>query len=213
MSVSDLPDGPAEDIAALVDLFCYVSHLSAMQRYGLTERTPEALTLSSPAAAEWKQSRDARMLADHGGEKPLPGEYRASLVRLGWPETLRGRRLSVHSTKRTPEVREIRDSHARIAAVGETFVQMLDRPELCGGMAHVLDVWDARAGAYLREIIPAVDRSPEKIIKVRAGYILEERLGVRDATVAGWLRFAQRGGSRLLDPSKPYVGASIPRSG
>ena len=45
LTVSDLP---AEDIICLVDSTCHVSHLSAMQRWGLTDRSPNALILTRP---------------------------------------------------------------------------------------------------------------------------------------------------------------------
>jgi predicted transcriptional regulator of viral defense system len=200
--VIDVPDGTAEDVTGLVDPFCYVSHLSAMQRYGLTNRSPEALTLSTPTA--WKDAALARMRADYG-EAETPGHYRFPLSRIDAPEIVRRRSIAFHATNRTPLLRDIRDSFARIAAIGETFVQMLDRPELCGGMDHVVEVWSEHAKTYLREIIPAVERASEKIIKVRAGYLLDEHLGVRDPRIEDWTQHAQNGGSRRLDPTKPYA--------
>ena len=202
--VIDVPDGTAEDITGLIDPFCYVSHLSAMQRYGLTTRSPEALTLTTPIA--WKDAALARMRADYGAPES-PGQYRFPLWRIDAPEIIRRRPIAFHTTNRTPLLRDIRDSFARIAAIGETFVQMLDRPELCGGMDHVVEVWEEHTKTYLREIIPAVERAPEKIIKVRAGYLLDERLGVSDPRIDGWTQHAQNGGSRRLDPTKPYASS------
>jgi flavin-binding protein dodecin len=74
-------------------------------------------------------------------------------------------------------------------------------------MGHVLDVWDRAAEPWTNEIIEAVDGAESKIDKVRAGYILEERLEIDDARVRAWKAFAQRGGSRKLDPEAPYAPA------
>lgn len=200
--VSDLPDGPAEDITAILDPFCYISHLSAMQRYSLTNRIPEALNLSTPKS--WAAARDEKIDADYGSGRD-PSDYIAPLSQLSWPNIIRRRPVELHKTVRTPIVKAIRGSVARIAAVGETFVQMLDRPELCGGMEHIIEVWDEHAETYFEEIITAVDHAKESIIKVRAGYLLEERLGLRDERISAWAAFAQRGGSRKLDASAPYV--------
>lgn len=199
--VSDVPDGPAEEITALVDPFCYLSHLSAMQRYGLTVRAPEPLILSTPK--DWKAARIQQEQTDYG--LFADEDYIVPLRQIRMPEIVRGRLISLHVTKRGPQIKSIKGSAARIAAVGEVFVQMLDRPELCGGIPHILDVWAEHARTYLDEIITAVDRAPEKIVKVRAGYILDEWLGANDQRIENWLSFAQRGGSRLLDPSRPYV--------
>ncbi|MBB5666342.1 putative transcriptional regulator of viral defense system [Rhizobium leguminosarum] len=199
--VSDVPDGPAEDITALVDPFCYISHLSAMQRYSLTNRIPNALNLSTPK--KWNVARDEKILADYGDL--AAGDYVAPLSQLSWPKVIRRREVMLHKTVRMPVVKTVRGSVARIPAIGEVFVQMLDRPELCGGMEHVIEVWDQRSETYLDEIITAVDRAEESIIKVRAGYLLEERLGVRDDRILAWTAFAQRGGSRKLDAGASYV--------
>jgi len=82
---------------------------------------------------------------------------------------------------------------------------MLSNPELCGGMAHVIDVWKESAKTYLDEIIQAIDKSPKSIIKCRAGYIIEQILNIKDCKVSKWSEFAQRGGSRVLDPNSPYA--------
>jgi len=199
--VSDVPDGTAEDITALLDPFCYISHMSAMQRYSLTNRIPEALSLSTPR--NWALHRNEKIARDYGDVKP--GTYIAPLKQIGWPDTIRKRQISLHKTVRSPVVKQVRGSFARITAVGEVFVQMLDRPELCGGMRHVIEVWDQNAGIYFEDIIKAVNSAEEAIIKVRAGYLLEERLNLSHPDISVWSSFAQRGGSRKLDPSAEYV--------
>lgn len=200
--VSDVPDGTAEDITAQLDPFCYLSHLSAMQRFNLTNRIPKSLTLSTPK--KWSLPRDRKLLEDFGSPEN-PDDYHPPLKQLVWPPKIRGRDVTLHKTVRSPTIKQIRGSHARIASVGEVFVQMLDRPELCGGMEHVIEVWENSAKTYIEEIITAVSASEEGIVKVRAGYLLEERLGVSDARLVAWTRFAQRGGSRKLDPRADYL--------
>jgi len=199
--ISDVPDGTAEDISALIDPFCYISHISAMQKYSLTNRIPEALILSTPR--NWASLRDEKIAKDYSDLEE--GDYIVPLKQIGWPDTIRNRRVSLHKTVRSPIVKQVRGSFARIAAVGEVFVQMLDRPELCGGMSHVIEVWENNASIYFDDIIKAVDLAKESIIKVRAGYLLEERLNLSHPNISEWSSFAQRGGSRKLDPSAEYV--------
>ncbi len=208
LRVSDVPDAPAEDIAALVDPFCYISHLSAMQRHGLTNRSPAELHIMTPEPTLWAKLRTAKMAQDYGLGNDEAAPDPTGLVRLeriGLPEKLRGRMIAQHTTKYLAEVRPIRGSFARIAAIGEVFVQMLDSPDLCGGMGHVLEVWANEGKPYLENIIAAADRHHAGIVKVRAGYLLEALYGAQDDRIGGWQKFAQRGSSRKLDPGQPYL--------
>ncbi|WP_309630130.1 hypothetical protein [Brevundimonas sp.] len=192
--------GSAEEIACIADPFCYVSHLSAMQRYGLTDRSPEALHLTRPARALWNAMRDEKMGLEGADE-----EAKALFLRFGIGETLRRRPVVTHETRHPATPVAVRGERTRISSIGRTFIDMLTHPDLCGGMRHALDVWDRSAGQFIDEIIPAVEATSSKIDKVRAGYILEERLQIDDPRIQAWRAFAQRGGSRKLDPEAPYA--------
>ena len=69
----------------------------------------------------------------------------------------------------------------------------------------MLNVWKKHAGKYLKEIISTIDECDTKIVRIRAGYVLDELLGNNHPSIDKWLKVAQRGGSRLLDPEKPYT--------
>jgi hypothetical protein len=56
--------GSAEEVACSADPFAYVSHLSAMQRYSLTDRSPQALHLTTPKRPLWNALRNERALHD-----------------------------------------------------------------------------------------------------------------------------------------------------
>lgn len=198
----------AEAACCLVDPFCYVSHLSAMQHYGLTDRSPTELSLTTPELSVWNAHRDERMRADL--EETLQLDVKlghaewVTLVRYGFTDEIRGRRVARHETKYPDTPIAIRDTPVRIAAIGRTFVDMLADPAWCGGMNHVLDVWAESAATYLEEIVAAVDRSPSAIVKVRAGYLLQERLRLAHPGIDAWKAFAARGSSRKLDPERPF---------
>jgi hypothetical protein len=81
---------------------------------------------------------------------------------------------------------------------------MLRDPELCGGIHHVLQVYQEHAQQSLRLILDEVDQHGKPIDKVRAGWILESVCHIEDPRINVWTAFAQRGGSRKLDASTEY---------
>jgi len=198
LSVSDLP---AENIICLVDLTCYVSHLSAMQRWGLTDRTPKALILTRP---DRKSATDQlKTLMD----KAL-GENEKNLFPLKMikhPNRVRRRPVYIYESKTAGFFLKNRGDGIRLSTIGQTFLDMLQKPELCGGMSHVLDVWGEHASTYVDEIVDAIDTATSKLVKSRAGYILEERMGLQHPGIGPWKALGQRGSSRKLDPTKDFA--------
>lgn len=195
--------GTAEEACCLADPFCYVSHISAMNRYNLTDRTPIELHLTTPDRPVWNRLRDQKMDAEIPNISPLVEV--PLLNRIGFKKRVRRREISLHETMHPAEPIPIRGENARIAPIGHVFVEMLENPGLCGGIRHVLDVWENEARDWLSEIITQIDKHTSKIVRVRAGYILEERMGVSNTVIASWVQDAQRGGSRKLDPDSPYA--------
>jgi hypothetical protein len=122
--VGSLAAASAEDAICLVDPFAYISHLSAMQRYGLTDRSPEALHMTTPARALWTAMRNERMRSldwDIGeDEKPL-------LARIGFETIVRRRPVILHESSHPSPTADIAGERARIASVGHVLVNMLDQ--------------------------------------------------------------------------------------
>lgn len=199
------PDFSAEDLACSVDPFCYISHMSAMQRYGLTNRRPNALFLTEPSVATKRQLVNDKYgiaVGDKSGRDPRSVELP---IAVHHPDTVRGRRLSTFSTKHPGDAVAIGGSFARIATIGQTFLDMIAEPERCGGMAHILDVWSEHLHVYFEDVLSAVEECAKPILRVRAGYIIEEYLGIADRRVASWVSHAQRGSSRVLAAGQPFA--------
>ena len=177
-----------------------------MHRYGLTDRRPEALHLTVPAPKILKPLIQRKMAEDYGeGFEKLDKNAIYPLNIVHHPHVVRKRKVETLSTVNFGQSITIKGTQARIATIGQTFLDMLETPDLCGGMSHVLQVWEGHAKTHLQHIIPAINNAPKDIYKVRAGYILDERMHVQSSAVDKWLNFAQRGGSRILDPSKPFA--------
>lgn len=198
-------DVAAEEAVCLADSFCYISHLSAMQRYGLTNRRPESLFITQPKAARLKELIRQKARDNFGEYADDPEIFIQPFYRTHHPRTVRSRPVDPLATRHYGDWRKVRGSFSRIASVGQTFLDTIEAPERCGGMLHVLEAWEEHSQTYREEIIARVNASPQPIHKVRAGYILEERLGLNDPRIEAWLRFAQRGSSRVLDPGAPFA--------
>ena len=194
--------GTAEEVACIADPFAYVSHLSAMQKYGLTDRNPQALHMTTPKRSIWNTLRNARVREDLPDVEDIE---RPVLNRPGFNEAIRRRSVIVHVSSQPWTPSPVSDEQTRITSIGQTFADMLTEPGLCGGIRHVLDVWENEAEPWVEEIIKAVDQLDSKIAKVRAGYILTEVMDIDHPTIHNWEQYAQRGGSRKLDPDAEYA--------
>ena len=198
LTVSDLP---AEDIICLVDPTCYISHLSAMQRWGITDRSPDSLMLTRPdrktAAAQLRDYRTEALGEDEANPFPL--------TIVGHPARVRRRTVQMYESKTAGAFLKNRGNDFRLSTIGQTFLDMLQSPDFCGGMSHIIDVWEEHAETYLGDIVAAVDTATSGLVKSRAGYILEERLGLHHHGIEHWKAFSQRGGSRKLDPAKDFA--------
>ncbi len=194
-----------EDVCCAIDPFCYISHLSAMEYHGLSNRIPVKLYLSSPGGKQWteygkdKMKKDLKDSYQDYIDNKMPKLLRTKLKKIGRKEIQRFGSLHLGAYK------SVQDRTMRVATIGRTFLDMLRNPELCGGINHVLEVYTEHAEAYTRLIIDEIEQHGSSIDKVRAGYILDERLKIKSNTVESWASYAQRGGSRKLDASSEYI--------
>lgn len=195
----------AEEIACCIDPFCYVSHMSAMEWHGLTNRVSKMLFVSTPAPADWHGFARERMLKDlgEGGLMAFRNDGLPTLRRIS-VETIARRKVHRYASRHLGAFASVRDKVLRVSTMGRTFLDMIREPDLCGGIYHVLEVWQSHAARNLPLIVGEVDRHGSKIDKVRAGYILEERLGLKHPSLESWATFAQRGGSRKLYANASY---------
>lgn len=193
--VNEVPDVQADEAVCLLDEGTCISHISAMQKFNLTERRPHTLYITVATNDQWREIISGQIALD---------ETYPQRQRRHHPPIVRARDIDVFQTKSFPRTTRLKSSFVRITEIGETFLNMLEQPDRCGGMAHVIDVFTKHASTYLGAIVKQIDKTDTKLTKVRAGYILTELLGLKNETAERWVQFAQRGGSQRLDPKAPY---------
>jgi len=198
-------DWEVNEAVCTIDPFCYISHLSAMAYHGLTDRFPSKLYISSPSPKAWKDYAIQRMELDLGDDyqaytrNNLPRLIRTQLKKMGKTD------INRYSSKHLGAYKKVQGKVLRVSTIGRTFLDMLRNPELCGGIKHVLEIYEQSAPKYLRLITDEITQHGQPIDKVRAGYILEERLEISNDVVESWAGQAQRGGSRKLDATAEYI--------
>lgn len=194
----------AGEVACAIDPFAYVSHFSAMEYHGLTDRVFQSVYLTSPGSHQW-QGLALELL-----QKEL-GESSDTYVNSGMPTLTRaipsrilGKEIVVTHRSHLGAYRRLPETELRVATVGRTFFDMLREPHLCGGMPHVLDIFRDNAERNLSLITAEIDRHGKPIDKVRAGYILDEVCRLRSPEIDSWRMFVKRGGSRRLVAANEY---------
>lgn len=201
-------DGDAVKVMLDADPFCYLSHASALAFHGMGADTCE-LHISTPIRSQWAGYARQYMETKLGIDLASVDDENECIFPLTQPKpcgTVRGRPLHRHELSNPLPPASFERESTRVSSLGTTLRDTLTTPNWCGGMDKIITIWRTHAARHTDAIINAVAESPEKIVRVRAGYLLEEVLGVRDPRIEAWLSDAQRGSSRKLDPAAPYIG-------
>lgn len=201
--ISNREIATAQQKACALTPWSYLSYLSAMEWHGLTDRIPHVLHLTQATAAvakrlhlDWLTSR----LPGLSSSAPLLPRGITSAIDID------GKALIQHNKSRFRPRPELHGSGGiRVTNLGETFLDMLREPALCGGYAHVEEVFRERAAEFLPVIVKTVEKEGTGIDRARAGYVLEEVCGLSHRTIEKWKTTVQRGGSRRLVSSNPYI--------
>ncbi|SDZ70539.1 Transcriptional regulator, predicted component of viral defense system [Variovorax sp. YR266] len=194
-----------DEIMCSLDPFAYVSHLSAMEYHGLTDRFSKIVYMTTPPVTAWRRQAQARMARDLDDRLE---DYKSSgLPRLTRPHinNIGHTNIEFHERSQFGAFRNVAESPLRVATLGRVFLDMLREPKLCGGIQHVLDVYRKEAKRYLKLIVDETDRHGQPIDKVRAGFVITEVCRLDSPVIDEWQKFAQRGGSRKLDAENEYA--------
>lgn len=205
-------DASLKESVCFANPLCYVSHLSAMEVHGITNRMPSTTYFTSPDHATWK-STIARHRAIYLQDKRIPSDNELiAFVRYRdesptESRKLRGKqRINLVKTNKWSERNAIQTQGYRVSTIGRTFLDMVSKPEYCGGMSHVISVFEEWGKLYKNQILMEASNYGNKIEKSRIGYLMEEIVGItNNSTLDDWAETAvQRGGSRRLNPHNSF---------
>ncbi len=204
-SVLGRKEHSAQEIACVLDPFCYLSHLSAMEYHGLTDRMLHTVVLTTLPVSQWRVEAIQKEKEDFGSDYLLYKDSGLPRLIPPSPSQLGKTKLTFYSSRLAGSFIKTQNTSLRVASLGKTFLDMLGEPNLCGGIYHVLDVYEKYVTQYLSLILQEIDRNGTKLDKVRAGYILEKRCGIEgNAIIESWHQYAQRGGSQKLVASESF---------
>lgn len=193
----------AQQVACSANPFSHVAYLNAMEVHGITDRIPKTLQMITCSANKFIELANAQV------NRQFPEVFQKAPIipkRIIDLPNIDGKKIRFHQKKNFELPKEKQGANGiRVPAIGDTFLSMLQKPELCGGFDHVLEVFEAYAKEYLPLIIRSIDKSGTSMDKARGGYILEELLGLSHRSIEQWKKGVKRGGSRKLIASKPYI--------
>lgn len=185
-------------IVSSVDPFIYISHLSAMNLYGLSDKITKIIYITEPSNDIWDELAKAKMKNDN-----IIFENTTKLRKTNFSK-INNYNIVKYVDKIYGDYKILKNENVRISSLSRTFFDMIRKPDFCGGIQHVLSVYKEFGAQNSDAIIDQINNFGSAVEKVRAGYILEEFCGVRNSIVDSWTKFCQRGGSRKLDSSKEY---------
>jgi len=198
-------DADVSELLCQVDPFGHIAYLSAMAQHGLTNRLPRVLYFRTLDPASWTRAAQERMAVDLGDDLQRYLQAALPTLRHSKVEKLDGQTIEIVRSKDAGTGwRHMGENGLRVSTIGRTFLDMLQRPDLCGGIRHVIEIFEVYAEGYLGLILREISAHGSKIDQARAGFILEDRCNIKDPTLDEWAKSAIRGGSRKLDPHTEY---------
>ena len=182
----------------------YITYLSAMRFYNLTNRIPKQIDYIAPDRPLWKKIQSQII-----SKNSINGENRENnhFFTPPYPSErikFKDKHLNVYSRSHLYSHMNKGES-IRIISIGDLFLEMIRYPDLCGGFQHVLEIYEEMAEVLLNEIIDSVELYGTAIDKSRIGFILNSHLGIHDPVIAEWKIYSTaRGGNRKMISNEPY---------
>ena len=193
-----------EQIICSIFPYGYISHISAMRWYGITDRLPKEVYYTALSKEQWKK-RSLIEITTRMGNNIKANEFIPTYPRN---EIYFGRRLIVTS-KEINSLPLENSLGVRVQNVGELFNSMFSKTDYCGGQQHVIDVFKEHGDSVKNTVIKYVDRFGSKIDKARIGFMYSRVLDVESEIIEKWKIESQktRGSSKKLFSNAPFCSA------
>ena len=194
------------DLELILQLYpaTYVSYLSAIQWYGLTNIIPKKSFITIPTRNIWKRLC-IEEISSHAANEILIKNldmYPSDSISIILDNPVQFITDSKFSELNYKSSFLNNGLHFRVKEIGQLFIDMLDKPNYCGGPQHVIDIYEEYGKLYSKQIIKAANKYASELTKARIGFILEKTLNINHPTLLEWkasiLKNNVRGGSRKL---------------
>lgn len=206
--VSPYKEKPYAEIICSLYPYGFISYITAMSWYGITDRIPKKIYYISPSRNLWKKKSSADITE-------RIGRYTKSFDFVPFfPKEMRvsGYDLVVMETQNYIEPLE-GEGGVRVVEIGQLFIDMTRMPEFSGGESHVIEVYAEYGYAFRKKIIKQLIKKGTSIDKARVCFLLENVCGVSSSQIEKWKveESGKRGGSRKFshrNQFSPYYSPS-----
>ena len=206
---------PPSDILCSIYPNTYISYLSAMRYYSITDILPKTLQLISLDRVSWNKyiEKDYREFIK-GFDYREDISYLYKKHSVPYPQDKDGSLLTidckVYVTSK-PKRSIQTDSGTRVISIGGLFIDMIENPDLCGGINHVIDIYLEYGQVCKKDIFTSLVEA-SVITQARVGFIFDKVLEEVDPYIAQLKnnQINERGGSRKFVSTEPYSDTFSP---
>ncbi|WP_441368152.1 hypothetical protein [Acinetobacter lwoffii] len=219
-----------EKILSGVFPYSYISHLSAMKLYGLTQIQPSAIYITVPIRQIWKEYclkdlQENFFFTEKENSFTLNDDYyyEAPTLKLNGKYVKKNQIITTYPfdkifhdifpdqniiivTKKVLDDSEWWSGY-HIQNISSLYLDMIKFPHYCGGLVHVIEVMKNSLDKNIfSQILEKIENEGSEIDKARFGFICEKLLDKKNSLIDRWKidQQGKRGSSRKLIASADF---------
>ncbi|EIJ43150.1 putative transcriptional regulator [Beggiatoa alba B18LD] len=198
--IAGKPTYSTKEIICCLYPYGYLSYISAMEWYELTDKIPREIIFTVCNQKIWRDNALRDIKTRLPNDTTIPSNFIPKYP-LTKTQIINQEQVIIAHESNIIEPVQIKNTPIRVSSIGKTFIDMLRKPELCGGEEHVLEVYLEHGKKYAKQIITALKNPQNKKIDIaRVGFVLDKMLGVQHEQITTWQKEAknERGSSKKL---------------